>query len=215
MNDRFELTEQEKLFLDHLAYETVQHRPSFVYRWCRDHEVEPHEMAPLGDIRSYEHTVKPPKHPCPRPWGSISQFRQRAKAAADFLRATGKWSIPLNPSNSQPLNRPEREFYGLWVGELFITYYGRATQLLANRGIQYNHMLLLWSSYHAAWDALGYAWCYHIPPLPLDPDLPCPWDSVEGLAIRARELNGHSPVTVGGRETGELPIPRAGGSTLT
>ncbi len=67
MNDSFELTEEEKLFLDHLAYETVQDRPSLVYRWCRDHGVEPHEMAPLGEIRGYKYTLEPPKGLCPTP----------------------------------------------------------------------------------------------------------------------------------------------------
>ncbi len=213
MNYPFDLSEEEKLFLDHLAYETIQHRPNCVYRWCREHGIEPYELAPLGAIHAYEYTVEPPKGLCPKPWASRSQFRERAEAAADFLRATGKWAISLTPMDPQPMTRPEREFYDLWLGELFVTYVGRASYLLAKRGIYYNHMTLLWGSYQAAWDAIGHAWCHHVPPLPLDLDLPCPWDSVEGLASRARELVGLSPVAVRGLDSVVLPVPRTGGST--
>lgn len=189
MNDLFEVTEEEKLFLDHLAYETVQHRPSFVYRWCRDHEVEPHEMAPLGEIRGYEYTLEPPKGLCPTPWKSASQFRERSRAAMDFLLATRKRTIPSPSKEIRPMTRSEREFYGLWMGEMSILYIGRASYLLARRGITYNDLLSMWRPYHTAWDAIGYDWCYHVPPLPLDLDLPCPWDSIEALASRVKELN--------------------------
>ncbi len=56
-------------------------------------------------------------------------------------------------------------------------------------------MTAICANYAAAWDALG-PWCYHIPPLPLDLDLRCPWDSAEALAIRVEELNGVSPGAV-------------------
>jgi hypothetical protein len=141
VNDRFKLTEEENLFLDHLAYETIQHRPRFVYRWCRDHEVEPHEMAPLGEIRGYEYTLEPPKGSFPTPWKSASQFRERARIAMDFLLATGKRTIPSPSKETRPMDPSEREFYGLWLGEMSISYIGRASYLLARRGITYDHLM--------------------------------------------------------------------------
>ena len=207
MNDPFELTEEEKFFLDHLAYETLQHHPGWVYRWCRDHDVEPYEIAPLGDLRDYEYTLEPPKGSRSAPWKSAAQFRERAKVAADFLRATGKWEILRSPNTALPMNRHEREFYGLWLGEECSCFIARASYLLAKRGLNYDHMMQLWHSYQAAWDAIGYHWCYHIPPLPLDLDLPCPWDSAEAFAIRVKELTGVSPNAGRERDTEQSPAP--------
>ena len=208
MNDLFGFTEEEKFFLDHLAYETIQHRPSLVYRWCQDHAVEPHELAPLGHIRSYEYTIEPPKGSWSDPWPSASQFRKRAKAAADFLRGTGEWPIPDPPLAALPMSRHEREFYDLYVGELYITYYGRAHDLLARHGIRYEHLAALWSPYMAAWIAIGYSWCYHIPPLPLDQELPCPWESAEAAVIRISELKGGIQAIDQGRDIAPPTAPQ-------
>ena len=210
MDVTFDLAEEEKRFLDHLAYETVQHRPSLVYRWCRDHGVEPHELGPLGEIRGYEYTLEPPKGSWSAPWQSASQFRERAKAAADFLRSAGKWDANRRAGTALPMNRHEREFYDLYVGEICNHYSGRACYLLQRHGITYEHLAAMWSPYAAAWVAIGFEWCYHIPPLPLDLDLACPWDSAEAMVIRIGELNGGTQASAQGRDIARPSVPRAG-----
>jgi hypothetical protein len=192
MESSFQLTDVERSFLDHFAYETTQHRPGLGYRWCREHDVEPHELAPLGQIAGYEYVTEEPKCSWSPPWQTASELRERARTALDFLRSTGHWAVTHTQGRAQPLTRHEREFYDLWWGEVSMHYLGRAHYLAARRGITYDHFSSMWLSYAAAWNSFGYSWCYHIPPLPLDLDLPCPWDSAEAMASRINQLTSVS-----------------------
>jgi hypothetical protein len=87
----------------------------------------------------------------------------------------------------------ERRFMDLYLREGFLhDYDGRAHRASRAKGIVYDHYVRLYPFYQEAWRLLG-EWPDHLPPVPDDPDLPCPWDSPEQLEARIAELE--APVT--------------------
>jgi hypothetical protein len=86
------------------------------------------------------------------------------------------------------LTEHERRFMDLYLREGFThDYEGRAHRDSWARGITYDHYVRLYPFYEEAWRTLG-EWPDHLPPLPDDPDLPCPWDSREQLEARIAGL---------------------------
>jgi hypothetical protein len=86
----------------------------------------------------------------------------------------------------------ERKFMDLWLREEYThDYQGHAQTASRDRGITYDHYVKhyvkLYPFYQEAWKLIG-QWPDHLPPLPDDPNLPCPWESQEKLEARLQEL---------------------------
>ena len=82
----------------------------------------------------------------------------------------------------------ERQFMDLWLREEYThDYEGHAQRASRDRGITYDQFVELYPFYQDAWKLIG-QWPDHLPPLPEDPNLPCPWDSKEELEARLLEL---------------------------
>jgi hypothetical protein len=76
----------------------------------------------------------------------------------------------------------------LYVREMHLgDYDGHAHRLSGDRGITYDHYTRLEPAYMAFWGGAG-NWGEPWPPLPEDPNLPCPWASREELEARISEL---------------------------
>ncbi len=86
------------------------------------------------------------------------------------------------------LTECERQFMDLFLREGFgQDYEGHAHRAARARGIVYDHFVRLYPFYEDAWRMLG-EWPDDRPPLPPDPNLPCPWTSREQLEARIAEL---------------------------
>jgi hypothetical protein len=80
----------------------------------------------------------------------------------------------------------------LWLREGYThDYEGHAQTTSRERGITYDHYVELYPFYPEAWKPIGQR-PDHIPPLPEDPQLPCPWESREKLEARLQELDSYS-----------------------
>jgi len=86
----------------------------------------------------------------------------------------------------------ERQFMDLYVREGFThDYNGHANSISKAIGITYDHFATLWKYYKVAWETVG-EWPDHLPPLPPDPNMPCPWETVTALETRIKELQNDS-----------------------
>jgi hypothetical protein len=86
------------------------------------------------------------------------------------------------------LSQAERQFMDLYLREGFThDYEGHAHRASRERGISYDHFVELYPYYQEAWKFVG-EWADHLPPVPEDSRLPCPWDSKDQLETRLREL---------------------------
>jgi hypothetical protein len=86
------------------------------------------------------------------------------------------------------LTEHERRFMDLYLREGFTQdYEGHAHRASREKGIVYDHYVRLYPFYEEAWRCLG-EWPDHLPPLPDDVSLPCPWDSKDHLEARIAEL---------------------------
>lgn len=86
------------------------------------------------------------------------------------------------------LTKHERQFMDLFLREGFTQDDdGHAHRSSRARGIVYDDFVRLYPFYEETWRVLG-KWPDHLPPLPEDPDLPCPWPSKERLEARIAEL---------------------------
>lgn len=82
----------------------------------------------------------------------------------------------------------ERQWMDLYIREMHLGQYdAHAHRLSEERGITYNHCNQLHDAYMAFWGGAG-NWGAPEPPLPDDPNLPCPWDSREHIEARIAEL---------------------------
>jgi hypothetical protein len=94
MDNALDLTQSEELFLDHLAYETIEHRQCFAYRWCRQHNVEPYALTPLGQrirdhLRSFRQDVA-------FLYGSMERTRRSPRfASSDPIQSQSSMSMDL------------------------------------------------------------------------------------------------------------------------
>jgi hypothetical protein len=86
------------------------------------------------------------------------------------------------------LSQAERQFMDLYLREGFThDYEGHAHRVASERGITYDHFVELYPFYQEAWKLIG-QWPDHLPPLPDDPMIGCPWESKDQLEARVREL---------------------------
>jgi hypothetical protein len=91
------------------------------------------------------------------------------------------------------LSEHERQFMDLFLREGFMhDYEGHAHQASWAKGIVYDHYVKLYPFYEEAWRVLG-EWPDHLPPIPDDPGLSCPWDSKEQVEARIAELESLVP----------------------
>jgi hypothetical protein len=82
----------------------------------------------------------------------------------------------------------ERQFMDLYIREMHLGQNdGHAHRVSAERGITYNHYLQLEAAYMEYWGGAG-NWGGPYPPLPDDPNLPCPWASKEELEARIAHM---------------------------
>ncbi len=82
----------------------------------------------------------------------------------------------------------ERQFMDLYIREMHLgNYEGHAHRLSDERGINYEHFTQLEPFYMEYWGGAG-NWGGPYPPLPENPNLPCPWDSREQMEARIAEL---------------------------
>ncbi len=87
-----------------------------------------------------------------------------------------------------PLHPRERQFMDLYIREMHLGQMeGHAHRLSEERGITYSHYLRLEPAYMEYWGGAG-NWGGPYPPIPDDPDLPCPWDSRDQIEARIAEL---------------------------
>lgn len=76
----------------------------------------------------------------------------------------------------------------LYIRELNLGEYdGHAHRLSKERGITYDHYNQLHDTYMEFWGGAG-NWGAPWPPLPENPNMPCPWDSREQVGARIEEL---------------------------
>jgi hypothetical protein len=80
------------------------------------------------------------------------------------------------------LTTEEREFYDVWFREECGYPATYATRLSDERGITYDHFTRLEPAHMEYWGGAGH-WGEPWPPLPDDPNLPCPWDSREHMKL--------------------------------
>jgi hypothetical protein len=86
------------------------------------------------------------------------------------------------------LTEHERQFMDLFLREGFThDYDGHAHQASWAKNIVYDDYVRLYPFYQEEWKLRG-GWPDHLPPLPDDPHLPCPWDSREQLEARIAGL---------------------------
>lgn len=84
--------------------------------------------------------------------------------------------------------RDERQFMDLYIREMHLGQYdGDAHRLSDERGITYDHHTPLEPAYMEYRGGAG-NWGAPWPPLPDDPNLPCPWDSGEQIGARIADL---------------------------
>jgi hypothetical protein len=110
------------------------------------------------------------------------------------------------------LTREEREFYDVWFMEDCEHTATYATPLAHSRGIDYNHFARMWPFYHETWKELGMeSWDGWAPPLPDNPEPPCPWPTREAMEARLDELETgpHSHLTYREMREYMLQDPRA------
>jgi hypothetical protein len=86
------------------------------------------------------------------------------------------------------LTESERRFMDRYLREGFLhDYEGPAHQASWAKGIVYDDYVRLYPFYQEAWRLLG-DWPDHLPPLPDDANMACPWGSREQLQARIAEL---------------------------
>lgn len=87
------------------------------------------------------------------------------------------------------LTPEERAFYDVWFREDCEHRADYATPLAHSLGVGYNHFARMWPFYHETWKKLGLAeWDGGTPPLPDNPEPPCPWPSRETIEARLEQL---------------------------
>jgi hypothetical protein len=86
------------------------------------------------------------------------------------------------------LTTQEREFMDLYVRASFMhDYDSYAMTLTKSLGITYDHFARMYPFYHETWKATG-EWPDAFPPIPEDPEPPCPWPNKEAMEARLDEL---------------------------
>jgi hypothetical protein len=85
------------------------------------------------------------------------------------------------------LTQAEREFYDVWFREDCGYPAVYATPLIHSRGITYDHLMRMYAFYIETWKSIG-EWPDGFPPMPENPEPPCPWPTREALEARLEEL---------------------------